>query len=35
MHSTDWLLLDTETTGTTPPIFVVDIAAQRMPAGWL
>jgi hypothetical protein len=33
MHGTDWLLLDTETTGTRPPVFVVDIAAQRM-RGW-
>jgi DNA polymerase-3 subunit epsilon len=29
----DWILLDTETTGLTPPIFVVDLAAQRM-RGW-
>ncbi len=29
----EWLILDTETTGTGPPIFVVDIAAQRM-RGW-
>ena len=33
MHGTDWLLIDTETTGTTQPIFVVEIAAQRM-RGW-
>ena len=33
MHGTDWLLLDTETTGITQPVFVVDIAAQRM-RGW-
>jgi len=33
MQSADWLILDTETTGTTAPIFVVDIAAQRM-RGW-
>ena len=33
MHGTDWLLLDTETTGFARPIFVVDIAAQRM-RGW-
>ncbi len=33
MHGTDWILLDTETTGITAPVFVVDIAAQRM-RGW-
>ena len=33
MHGADWLLIDTETTGFTPPVFVVDIAAQRM-RGW-
>jgi DNA polymerase-3 subunit epsilon len=33
MHGTDWLLIDTETTGTTQSIFVVEIAAQRM-RGW-
>lgn len=33
MTGTDWILLDTETTGTTSPVFVVDIAAQRM-RGW-
>jgi DNA polymerase III epsilon subunit-like protein len=33
MHGTDWLLIDTETIGTTQPIFVVEIAAQRM-RGW-
>ena len=33
MNGTDWLLIDTETTGTTAPVFVVDIAAQRM-RGW-
>jgi len=33
MHGTDWLLIDTEATGTTAPVFVVDIAAQRM-RGW-
>ena len=33
MHDTDWLLIDIETTGTTQPIFVVEIAAQRM-RGW-
>jgi DNA polymerase III epsilon subunit-like protein len=30
---TEWVLLDTETNGITDPIFVVDIAAQRM-SGW-
>lgn len=30
MNGSNWLLLDTETTGMTSPIFVVDIAAQRM-----
>ena len=33
MKGNDWLLLGTETTGTTPPMFVVAIAAQRM-RGW-
>jgi DNA polymerase-3 subunit epsilon len=33
MDDTNWLLIDTETTGTTQPVFVVDIAAQRM-RGW-
>jgi DNA polymerase-3 subunit epsilon len=33
MHGIDWLLIDIETTGTTQPIFVVEIAAQRM-RGW-
>jgi DNA polymerase-3 subunit epsilon len=33
VKDTDWLLIDTETTGMTPPVFVVDIAAQRM-RGW-
>lgn len=33
MHGTDWILLDTETTGSAPPVFVVDVAAQRM-RGW-
>ncbi len=33
MQSTKWLLLDTETTGFAPPIYVVEIAAQRM-RGW-
>ncbi len=30
---TDWVLIDTETTGFAPPIFVVELAAQRM-RGW-
>ncbi len=33
MHGTDWLLIDIETTGIMPPVFVVEIAAQRM-RGW-
>ncbi|MDO8844418.1 MAG: hypothetical protein Q7U98_03410 [Methylicorpusculum sp.] len=33
MHSTPWILIDTETNGLTPPIFVVELAAQRM-NGW-
>ena len=33
MHGTDWILLDTETTGFASPVFVVDLAAQRM-RGW-
>lgn len=37
MQRTDWILLDTETTGLSVPIFAVDLAAQRMcdwdPAG--
>ena len=33
MHSTDWILLDTETMGLAAPIFVVELAAQRM-RGW-
>jgi DNA polymerase-3 subunit epsilon len=33
MHEGDWIILDTETTGFVPPIFVVEIAAQRM-RGW-
>lgn len=33
MHDTEWILLDTETTGLKPPIFVVELAAQRM-KGW-
>jgi len=33
MKSTTWILLDTETTGFAPPIYVVELAAQRM-LGW-
>ncbi len=33
MNRTSWLLLDTETTGSTAPVFVVELAAQRM-RGW-
>ena len=33
MRDDEWLLLDTETTGIAAPIFVVEIAAQRM-LGW-
>ena len=33
MHQSPWLLLDTETTGFKPPIYVVELAAQRM-RGW-
>ncbi len=33
MQDKDWILLDTETTGFAPPIFVVEIAAQKM-RGW-
>jgi DNA polymerase-3 subunit epsilon len=33
MNKTSWLLLDTETTGLAAPIFVVELAAQRM-RGW-
>jgi len=33
MKNTDWVLIDTETTGLTAPIFVVELAAQRM-RGW-
>ncbi len=33
MNDCEWVLLDTETTGFTPPIFVVEIAAQKM-RGW-
>ena len=34
MQNKDWLLLDTETTGLTEPIMVVELAAQRM-RGWV
>ena len=34
MKSTLWILLDTETTGFTAPVFVVELAAQRM-RGWV
>ncbi len=30
MRNTAWILLDTETTGLAAPIFVVELAAQRM-----
>jgi len=30
---TDWVLIDTETSGLTAPIYVVEVAAQRM-HGW-
>jgi DNA polymerase III epsilon subunit-like protein len=33
MNSKSWILLDTETTGFTTPVFVVELAAQRM-RGW-
>jgi DNA polymerase III epsilon subunit-like protein len=33
MHQTEWIILDTETTGFASPIFVVEIGAQRM-RGW-
>ena len=33
MKDTPWILVDTETTGIRPPIFVVEIGAQRM-RGW-
>ena len=34
MNHTPWVLLDTETNGITAPIYVVEIAAQKM-RGWL
>src|ERR1035441_3127782 len=33
MYDNTWILLDTETTGLSAPIFVVELAAQRM-LGW-
>lgn len=33
MNFSEWILLDTETTGFAPPVYVVEIAAQRM-KGW-
>lgn len=33
MLGTDWLLIDTETNGLTPPVHAIEIAAQRM-RGW-
>ena len=33
MNGKNWILLDTETTGLSAPIFVVELAAQRM-YGW-
>ena len=33
MNKTEWIILDTETNGLTNPIFVVEIAAQKM-LGW-
>ncbi|MGO9771965.1 MAG: exonuclease domain-containing protein [Roseiarcus sp.] len=33
MQNSEWIILDTETTGLTPPIIVVELAAQRM-RGW-
>ena len=33
MKNTHWILLDTETTGLTAPVFVVELAAQQM-CGW-
>ena len=34
MNQTPWLLLDTETNGITPPLYVVELGAQKM-RGWL
>ncbi len=33
MDETEWILIDTETTGLVAPIYVIEIAAQRM-RGW-
>ncbi len=33
MNNSSWILLDTETTGLSAPVFVVELAAQRM-CGW-
>lgn len=33
MQNTEWVIIDTETTGLASPIFVVELAAQRM-QGW-
>ena len=33
MKNTEWVILDTETTGFSAPIFVVELAAQKM-KGW-
>ena len=33
MNDQDWVILDTETTGVFDPIFIIEIAAQRM-NGW-
>lgn len=33
MKNTNWILIDTETTGLSAPVFVVELAAQRM-RGW-
>ena len=33
MNKTDWVLIDTETTGLSAPIFVVELVAQKM-RGW-
>ena len=33
MNNKHWILLDTETTGINAPVFVVELAAQRM-CGW-
>ena len=33
MNDTPWILVDTGTTGSGAPMFVVEIAAQRM-RGW-